>query len=193
MKKLLLSLIVLFLFFSCKQKVKQAKEQKSYVISYEDEKQKKEMDSINNSGGKLIAFPYVPKGVSLECNLILDKNENLYFYSQKIISAGCGTGREKDTLVKFLNIQPKDLTKISIKNAKRTIWLNINESYPRFVLASQKDTIPNKIMKMVYEINTPTYVIRRTTQEEDSVLFYKQNDIYYDSKNIKWDKIKMKF
>lgn len=195
MKKIFLYFIVFALTFSCNKIVKPKTKDFTYIISFEEKKRKGITDSINKSGHKQIILPFIPNGVSLECNLILDKNDNLYFYSQEIIlpSACNGTDREKDTLVEFLHIQPKDITETYLKEIKHKISPNLNKTHPRFVLASQKDTIPSKIMNEIYKLKIPTYVIRRTTQEEDSVLFFKQNNMRYDSKTIKWDKTKMNF
>jgi hypothetical protein len=64
------------------------------------------------------------------------------------------------------------------------------------IIASQKDTIKNtSFFDFLNTKNIGTYVIRRTTQEEDTVLKYKNNvnkHIYYYPDSIKWDKTKIK-
>ncbi|GGE99341.1 hypothetical protein GCM10011518_05910 [Flavobacterium limi] len=63
-------------------------------------------------------------------------------------------------------------------------------------IASQSDTLTSKIFfdlrkSLKYFIRDRDFcIVRRTAQEEDTVLKYKRNDESYD---IKWDKTKIKF
>lgn len=58
----------------------------------------------------------------------------------------------------------------------------------RLIVASQKDTIKNTAILSFLNQNSLRYFgIRKTTQEEDTVLKYKKNNQYYNSESIKWD------
>ena len=61
------------------------------------------------------------------------------------------------------------------------------------VIGSQNDTIKNHYFLDFLKSNIiQTYYIRRTTQEEDTVLKYKTNGDDYYSDSIKWDRTKIK-
>ena len=109
----------------------------------------------------------------------------------------CDYGMENDTLPEFLDLQPKDLIKIPKEALKRFVDENVMNREKRrqiLVIASQNDTIKDiTSLKFLRNTRVPTYFIRRTTQEEDTVLQYKKTKIYYYSDSIKWDKTKIKF
>jgi hypothetical protein len=71
---------------------------------------------------------------------------------------------------------------------------NRNEMKRILVIASQNDTIKNNaLLSYLNENQLSSFSTRRTTQEEDTVLKYKKNnDEYYNSNSIKWDKTKIK-
>ncbi|MFN7676451.1 hypothetical protein [Flavobacterium sp.] len=94
-------------------------------------------------------------------------------------------------------MQPKDLIKIPIESLEKIVNENVMKKPNNrriLIIASEKDTIKVKgFLKFYYNLKVPTYFIRRTTQEEDTVLHYKRTDKYYYSNKIKWDKSKIKF
>lgn len=98
---------------------------------------------------------------------------------------------KNDTLPHFLDLQPKDLVQIP-KNIVTDFLsqniLNKEENRRILVVASQNDTIKNvSFFDFINKNQLRAYLIRRTTQEEDTVLKYKKNNEYYNSEDIKWD------
>lgn len=193
--KNVLVLMIVSLFIGCTKKGEEAKKdsevQKSYVISQEDKKNS-ERDKKNN-----VPPPFIPVGISMGSNLIIDEYSNIYYYQTNKIGGGCSTGMENDTIPRFIDINPKDLIKIPKDCMERFIDENVMTKEKRkqiLIIASQKDTIKDQpFLNFFKNINVSMYVVRRTTQEEDTVLYYKKKDIFYDSKYIKWDKSRIKF
>lgn len=195
MKKVL-GLIIVLLLFGCAKKGEVAKESdvilKPYIISQEYREFKLKIK--NNK------FPYVivPFGISVESNLIIDENSNMYYY-QRASSVGFGNDYhvKSDSIPKFLDLNTKDLIRIPNNCIKEFVDENVMTKERRrqiLIIASQKDTIiDQKFLKFLHYLKVPIYVVRRTTQEEDTVLRYKKVNKYYDYQNIKWDKSKIKF
>lgn len=194
MKKVVV-LIMISLFFGCNKKAEVVKEKitipKSYIISQEDRKNS-ERDKKNN-----VPPPFIPNGISLECNIIIDENSNIYYYQKNKKGVFCNYGMENDTIPKFIDLQPKDLIKIPKDCIDKFINENVMTKEKRkqiLIMASQTDTIKDqKFLSFLYNTKVPTYVIRRTTQEEDTVLSYKKKNAFYYSDSIKWNKTKIKF
>lgn len=189
--KNVLVLMIVSLFLGCVKK-REVESQKLYIISEEDrmynEKLKKEK----------VSFPFIPVGVSGESNLIIDKYSNVFYYQRnKKPALLCDYGRENDTIPLFLDLQPKDLIKIPKDYIGEFINENLKDKEKKkqiLIMASQMDTIKDKqFLKFLKNIQIPIYIIRRTTQEEDTVLNYKKKNTFYDPKEIKWDKSRIKF
>ena len=190
-------MICLFLLNCSKKKEKTSvKNKKPYIISYEDRKLQNYIDSLKESKSDFVAFPR--KGFYGEHQLIIDKKGNLYFYQKEYFIAFCSYGSENDTLPHFLYLEPKDIVRIPQKNLTDFLSENISTKEKNrqiLIIASQKDTIKNiSFFEFLNKKNIGNYIIRRTTQEEDTVLQYKNNDgkhLYYPD-SIKWDKTKIK-
>ncbi len=166
------------------------KEFEPYIISVKDSLFDKELKKDS------VKAPYIPAGLSGECNLIIDKNGAFYYYQTSSFTGGCGTGMENDTIPKFLDLQTEDLIKIPKESLEKFVEENVMKKPQNrkiLIMASQKDTIIQKsFLKFLRTMKVPTYIIRRTTQEEDTVLHYKRTDRHYFSEEIKWDKTKIK-
>ena len=189
-------LIMIGLFFGCSKKAEVGKEKitipKYYIISQEDRKNS-ERDKKNN-----VPYLIIPTGISLESNIIIDENSNIYYYQKnRRADILCNYGIENDTIPKFIGLQPKDLIKIPKDCIEQFIDENVMTKEKRkqiLIMASQTDTIKDqKFLSFLYNTKVPTYVIRRTTQEEDTVLSYKKKNAFYYSDEIKWDKARIKF
>jgi hypothetical protein len=91
-------------------------------------------------------------------------------------------------LVEIPNNGIEDFVKLNFKKEDRNIAF----------ISSQLDTLQTKnYFDLISAIKTScqdgdTYFIRKTTQEEDTVLKYKKNNEFYYSDEIKWDKSKIK-
>ncbi|CAC9972831.1 hypothetical protein [Flavobacterium panici] len=198
MTRILIGFILCILFLNCEKK-KENKDIKSkdYIISYEDKKLQNYIDSLKKNRSDFVAFPR--KGFYGEHQLIIDKKGNLYFYQKEYIMITCSYGSENDTLPRFLGLEPKDIVRIPQKNLTDFLSENIltkEKNRQILIIASQKDTIKNtSFFEFLNKKNIGTYIIRRTTQEEDTVLKYKNNankHIYYYPDSIKWDRTKIK-
>lgn len=196
MKKVVV-LIMISLFFGCNKKVevvnKDNEVQKPYIISEEEMKLKEKIKNNNN-----IAYIIIPNGVSVESNIIIDENSNIYYYQKnRSTDIICNYGVKNDTLPEYLDLQPKDLIKIPKDYIDKFIDENVMTKEKRkqiLIMASQTDTIKDqKFLSFLYNTKVPTYVIRRTTQEEDTVLSYKKKNAFYYSDEIKWDKSRIRF
>ncbi len=194
MNRIFIGLMVCFLLLNCSKKDEKLRiKNKPYIISYEDDKLKKYVDSSNKTGKKIV-LPF--KIFYGENHLLIDKKGGLYYHQQKYTEIDCGTGRENDTLPHFLNLQPKDLLKIPETSLIDFLSENIlskEENRKILIVASQNDTIKNiSFFDFINKNKLRTYLIRRTTQEEDTVLKYKKTNQSYYSDEIKWDKTKIK-
>lgn len=189
MIRILIGFMTFLLFCNCNKKDKKSIEKnKPYIISYENEKLNKYFDSLKKNSNT-IAIPL--KGFYGENQLLIDKHGDFYYYQNRHIGIGCGTGKENDTLPHFLNLQPKDILKIpqaSVSDFLSENILNKEKNRQILIIASQNDTITNtSFFNFINENKLQAYTIRRTTQEEDTVLKYKKNNNSYFSDEIKWD------
>jgi hypothetical protein len=78
-------------------------------------------------------------------------------------------------------------------NDKFGIFPNENHIHTSFYYASQSDTIKNtaffNLNKELNDSKSRTiYIVRKTTEEENIVLQYKQNGLPYHPEDIKWSK-----
>ncbi|KRB54271.1 hypothetical protein [Flavobacterium sp. Root186] len=198
MTRIFVGFMICLLLLNCAKKEEKAvNKNKPYIISYEDKELQNYIDSLKKSNSKTVAFPR--KGFYGEHQLIIDKKGNLYFYQKEYIMITCSYGSENDTLPHFLGLEPKDIVRIPQKNLTDFLSENIltkEKNRQILIIASQKDTIKNtSFFEFLNKKNIDTYIIRRTTQEEDTVLKYKNNTnkhIYYYPDSIKWDKTKIK-
>lgn len=196
MTRLFIGFLICLLFLNCTKKDEKIVEKnKSYIISYEDEKLEKYYDSIKKHTDRFALPPR--KGFYAENQLVIDKKGNFYFYQKRYFLEFCSYGSEKDTLPHFLDLQPKDIVKIPKTCLNDFLSENILDKEKNrqiLIIASQNDTIKNtSFFKFINKNQLQTYQIRRTTQEEDTVLKYKTNSDYYYSDSIKWDRSKIKF
>jgi hypothetical protein len=193
MKRVFVGFICLLLLNCGKKEEKVITKSKPYIISYEDIKLQKHVDLANKTNRKIL-LPF--KSFYGERQLLIDEKGDLYYYQQKYTGVGCGTGRENDTLPHFLNLHPKDILKIpqtSLTDFLSENILNKEENRQILTIACQTDTIKNtSFLNFINKNKLQAYVIRRTTQEEDTVLKYKKNNEPYYSDEIKWDKTKIK-
>lgn len=194
MARIFIGFIVCLLLLNCAKKEKKAViKNKPYIISHENKELEKYYDSLEVPPPSTKGFFYG------ESQLIIDKKGNLYFYQKEYFMALCSYGSENDTLPHFLGLKPKDIVRIPQKNLTDFLSENIlkkEKSRQILIIASQKDTITNtSFFEFLNTKNIGTYFIRRTTQEEDTVIKYKNNDIkhiYYYPDSIKWDKTRIK-
>lgn len=174
--------MVCLLFFNCK-KEENRKGNFIYVISAEEKENLAEL--------KQRKIPPPPAAFYSYNNLIMDKRGSFYFYQKEYSPWHC-IPSEKDTIPDFFNIKPIEIVKIPPKDVVDFIKQNVfnkNEMKRMLVIASQNDTInSNILLSILNQKQLKVFSIRRTTQEEDTVLKYKKNDKFYHYEEIKWDK-----
>lgn len=189
MKVHLVLILVCFFLLNCAKKEEVKNE--VYIISEEDRKIKKMAEE-----GKILV---PPSGFYGSSNIIIDKNGGLYFYQREnryiwhcII--------EENPLPEFIDLQPKDLVKIPATAVadflKENTAINIKEKR-HLIIASQLDTLKSEsffnIMHFLNDNKFPLYLFRRTTQEEDVVLKFKESDAFYNADSVEWDESRIRF
>jgi hypothetical protein len=208
MKSALIGFITCLLLFNCaKKEEKKIVTNKPYIISQEN-KPKLSSKQENKQEIKNIPPPpppppnsSIPGWLVYGTNtFIIDTNSKIYYFQRNDnIGFICGT-ETADTIPHFINLQPKDLIEIPNKNIYDFIKLNYKDDIRNITfIASKSDTLNSKSffdLRKTLESFTKGrdfYHIRRTTQEEDTVLKYKKDNIYYNSEDIKWDKKRIIF
>jgi hypothetical protein len=186
MARIFIGFVACIFLLNCNKKSQ--KENNSYVISIEKNKLLNELKKKN--------IPPPPSGFYSYNNLIIDQKGDFYFYQKEYTPWHC-IPSERDTIPDFFNIKPIEIIKVpnnSIVDFIKQNVANRNEMKRILVIASQNDTIKNNaLLSYLNENQLSSFSTRRTTQEEDTVLKYKKNnDEYYNSNSIKWDKTKIK-
>lgn len=197
MNKVLIGLCIGFVVLSCSKKKEIKNESLApYIISKEDRELQEELKRTGKE--LLVHFNFYAAN-----EILIDSVGNLFHrdletpkYSENTTSL-CGNGLQNDTIPEFINLQPKDLVELPNNSIEKYITQTIlskPKNHQVLIMASQSDTIKNKrFLKFLQKIKIPTYLIRRTTQEEDTVLYYKKENKVYLSSEIKWDSTKIKF
>lgn len=194
MVKFFIGFIVCLLLLSCsKKKENTTIKNKPYIISQENNRQ-----IIN---GDTITPPPIPGFLVYGTNtFIIDFDSTIYYFKRGDVGHICGNWSENDTIPDYINLHPKDLIKIPDNLISEFVKLNYKDKFRNLTFISSKvDTLKTKnYFDLVKAIKLSLkerdkYFIRRTTQEEDTVLKYKKNNEYYNSENIKWDDKRITF
>lgn len=182
---------LLFSVLGCSKKETSEEEVKPYIISEKERENKK----------KDFPIPPIPPFYGTN-NFIIDKEGNIFYFQFREVGSFCGFGLENDTIPYFIDLQPEDLIKIPNSSISDFVESNLRKGSRNFThISSQSDTIKSenalKLLKAIgkyfYVGDKDIYIIRRTRQEEDTVLHYKKENKYYSSEDIKWDKSRIKF
>jgi len=187
---------LLFSILGCAKKEAPKEELKPYIIS----EFKRKIDNLYKKPHNSEFPPEPPRMFDYGSNnFIIDIQGNIYYY-QTTFAIGCGTGRENDTIPYFNNLKPEDIVQIPNNSIAEFVTLNLRKDARNFThISSQLDTLNSKssieLLKSVEKnsYRNDAFVIRQTTQEEDTVLHYKKENKYYSSEGIKWDKSRIKF
>lgn len=211
--RITLIILVVLNFVSCKKdKIVPEKKNVPYIISEEGDKfRRKKVLGPNYDTITLVTR--VPKYFYGTENFIIDKNSNLYYYQlkkrykEKEWGFVCGTGLEeeykKDTIPIFKGLDAEKMIQVSINSIDEFVKMNLQNGEVNAVkIASQNDTLKsNTYYKLIealdknlsFKEDRDLYFIYRTTQEEDTVLYYKNHKKYYNTDSIKWDMKRIKF
>ena len=180
MKKYFLFFVVLILL-SCERNLPAKNQNKVYVIS------------------KDTSFNFIKReDYYAGFNLILGDSNKVYFfryYNHSLMNC-----IPSDNPPYFLNLEPSDMVELPYENIDEFIKLNQNHHSAFsdiYNVVSPYDSIKSKafekIMQGFASVKQKKYIIRRTTFEEDQVLFHKINHINYDPKEIDWDTTEVYF
>lgn len=195
MKKVIASSIICLFLLNCTKKEHRITEQNlPYIISQENEKFLQEL--------KMKKIPPPPPGFYGYNQIIIDKNNNFYFYQKETIGWHCVTA-ETDTIPDFTDLEPNDIIIIPNNNVIDFIKQNVSskdERHRMLVIGSQNDTIRNNDFKKIMTFINDSlkskiriFTIRKSTQEEDTVISYRVNNKYYNSNSIKWNEDRILF
>ncbi|MHC0443957.1 hypothetical protein ACWA1F_01015 [Flavobacterium sp. 3-218] len=194
MARIFIGFMICLLLLNCKKKEEKIIiKNKPYIISQENNRQ-----IIN---GDTIPPPQIPGFLVYGTNtFIIDSDSTMYYFKRGDVGHICGNWERGDTIPYFINLQPKDLTQIPANSISSFIKSNYKDHYRNMTFISSKlDTLKTKVyFDLVSALKSSSkerdlYFMRRTTQEEDTVLKYKKENLSYNSKKIKWDKKRITF
>lgn len=194
MKKIITGIIICLLLANCNKKEANKDKNTTYIISENNKKR------IIRGNDTVPPPPPIPGWLIYGTNtFIIDNDSTIYYFQRPPIGFICGT-ETADTIPYFINLKPSDLIEIPHKNIYYFIKANYKNHNNRHItfIVSKSDTLKSKAyfdLKRVIEssiYDRDSYHIRRTTQEEDTVLYYKKNEKYYFSDEIKWDTLRIK-
>ncbi len=169
------------ILLSCEGKLPAKKQNKIYVIS------------------KDTSFTFINReNYYSKFNLILGDSDKVYFfryYNHSLMNC-----IPSDNPPNFLNLEPSDMVELPYENIDEFIKLNQNHHSAFsdiYNVVSPYDSIKSKafekIMQGFASVKQKKYIVRRTTFEEDQVLFHKINHLNYDPKEIDWDTTEVYF
>lgn len=169
------------ILLSCEGKLPAKKQNKVYVIS------------------KDTSFTFINReNYYSKFNLILGDSDKVYFfryYNHSLMNC-----IPSDNPPNFLNLEPSDMVELPYENIDEFIKLNQNHHSAFsdiYNVVSPYDSIKSKafekIMQGFASVKQKKYIVRRTTFEEDQVLFHKINHLNYDPKEIDWDTTEVYF
>lgn len=174
--------LVLFTI-SCNDKLAlKQNEKEAYIIS--------KKDSIQNLSFKLEHAYYAT------ANFILADTNKVYFYKDYSSAATCAPPIDNRPI--FINLDPRDIIQLPASSIGEFIELNFSrEMYNSIAVASYTDTIKSPILEKMLSAfakkRLPKYIIRRTTLEEEIVLYHKTHNLPYLSDEVEWDTTRINF
>lgn len=191
MKKLNFIILLISLFLLNCTKKEEVKNE-VYIIS----KEERDYEKLKQSGNKLIPPP-PPKGPFAygSNNFIIDKDSNLFYFQQPHFFI-CGTESENETIPLLMEFKKEDFIQIPTNSIQEFVKLNFKSGEGNFThIASQIDTLNfkvyfdliNAVEQSALVKDSDQFIIRRTTQEEDTVIGYKKRGKSYYYGDIKWD------
>ncbi len=193
-------LLLILLFLSCNKKetstINSTKvNYRPYIISLEKQKLQIHNDSLKKANSKTIVIP--TKGFYSKYNLIIDQNNKLYYYKKDIPKTLCNYGEKENTIPEFIGLKPNELQPVPCKSIEQFVSNKLTElkdNHITLIIASQNDTITNPtLLQFINHIKAPSYLIRRTTQEENFVLQYINHPNRYKANTMPWDSTKTIF
>ncbi|KUJ63332.1 hypothetical protein AR687_04055 [Flavobacteriaceae bacterium CRH] len=193
MKRVIIGVLICLFLFNCTKK-ESPKENIPYIISQNNK------ERILNKE-KIPPPPPIPGWVFYGTNsFIIDNDSKIYYSQREEIGHICGNWETSDTIPLFIDLQPKDLIEIPDNCIANFIKANYKSNFKNITfICSKTDTLQSESFFVLekalksQEKYGDYYNIRRTSQEEDTVLKYKKNNESYYSDKIKWDKNRITF
>lgn len=201
--------MVLFVFMvlgliSCEKKDNQ-KGYEPYVISevWNAYQKASKNPERGKDGGVLPPPPSRMKWAYGEQNFIIDDSLNVFYYQfQPLFTESC-VPEHGDTIPYFQDLRPELLIQLPKESLAEFVRLNFKKGIVnRVKIASQRDTLNSKeyfdLVKsfdkyLDFSGDRDLYVIFASTQEEDTVLYYKKHKKWYNPDSIRWDKKRIRF
>jgi len=194
MNRIFVGFMICFLFLNCDKKEKSTfTKNKPYIISKEKNRQIKNGDTTPP--------PPIPGFLVYGTNtFIIDSDSKIYYFKRGDVGHICGNWAKEDTIPYYINLHPRDLIEVQKDSISEFVKSNYTDNFRNLTFVSSKlDTLKSESF---YELITALelslkdrdfYYMRRTTQEEDTVLKYKKTNTYYNSEQIKWDENRITF
>ena len=187
MTRIFIGVLICFLLLNCTKK--ENPENIPYVISQNNK------EIIHGKDIVPPPPPPIPGWLFYGTNsFIIDTDLKIYYSQREEIDHICGNWERSDTIPHFIDLQPKDLIEIPDNCIANFIKANYKSNFKNITfICSKTDTLQSesffaleKALKSQEKYGN-YYNIRRTTQEEDTVLKYKKDNLYYNSEHIKWN------
>ncbi|TPD72056.1 hypothetical protein [Flavobacterium microcysteis] len=174
--------LVLFII-SCNDKLPlKQNEKEAYIIS--------KRDSIQNLSSKI---EYGHYGTA---NFILADTNKVYFYENYSCLAACAP--PKDNRPIFIGLDTRDIIQLPAASIEEFIDLNFSrKTFQIISVASYTDTVKSPILEKMLSAfakkRIPKFLVRRTTLEEEIVLYHKTHNLAYLPYEVEWDTTRINF
>lgn len=200
--KLFLCTLLLICLASCKKE----KAEEWFVIT-ENESMCDSLSSLSGDGfqkgGILLNHGQAYRNRYYELQFILDANDSVYIYQNEIIYKrqiySCTDEEIGSLYSNYIGLRPEHFITFDSKyfvdflKANNDIFgFNINDRDSSFiaVIASTTDTIKNPVLYQLRDLikgnGQKFFLIRKTTEEENAVLYHKRRDIPYHPEKWHW-------
>ena len=175
---------LVFFIVSCNDnQVLERKEKETYIIS--------KRDSIQNLSFKFEHTYYA------SANFILVDTNKVFFYKDYSSFARCAPTIDNRPI--FIHLDTKDIIQLPASSIGEFIELNFSkqEMFNSIAVASYNDTIKSPVLGKMFSAfakkRLPKFLIRRTTLEEEIVLYHKIHNLPYLPDEVEWDTTRINF
>lgn len=175
---------LVFFIVSCNDnQVLERKEKETYIIS--------KRDSIQNLSFKLEHTYYA------SANFILVDTNKVFFYKDYSSFARCAPTIDNRPI--FIDLHPRDIIQLPTSSIGEFIELNFSreEMFNSIAIASYTDTIKSPVLEKMFSTfakkRLPKFLVRRTTLEEEIVIYHKTHNLAYLPYDVEWDTTRINF
>lgn len=175
---------LVFFTISCNDRLElKQNEKEAYIIS--------KRDSIQNLSFKLEPN-YYARG-----NFILVDTNKVFFYKDYSSLMMCIP--PKDDRPIFIDLHPRDIIQLPTSSIGEFIELNFSREdvFNSIAIASYTDTIKSPVLEKMFSAfakkRLPKFLVRRTTLEEEIVIYHKTHNLAYLPYEVEWDTTRINF